>query len=88
MRHKHATAFDLVLWATMVGAFDLAEVLLKHKSCESPLRAAFMAQAPPPPPPSNGHCLPFSTTRSAQPHRYRPVSLVVLPPLPHHRRCT
>ena len=45
MRHKHATAFDLVLWATMVGAFDLAEVLLKHKSCESPLRAAFIAQA-------------------------------------------
>ena len=43
--HKHATAFDLVLWATMVGAFDLAEVLLKHKSCESPLRAALIGQA-------------------------------------------
>ena len=66
MRHKHATAFDLVLWATMVGAFDLAEVLLKHKSCKSPLRAAFIAQAPTPlSPPSNGHCLPFSITRSA-----------------------
>ena len=45
MKHKHATAFDLVLWATMVGAFDLAEVLLKHKSCESPLRAALIGQA-------------------------------------------
>ena len=43
--HKHATAFDLVLWATMVGAFDLAEVLWKHKSCESPLRAALIGQA-------------------------------------------
>ena len=29
----------------MVGAFDLAEVLWKHKSCESPLRAALIGQA-------------------------------------------
>ena len=42
--HTHATAFDLVLWAIMVGAFDLAEVLWKHKSCESPLRAALIGQ--------------------------------------------
>ena len=43
--HKHATAFDLVLWATMVGAFELAEVFWKHKSCESPLRVALIGQA-------------------------------------------
>ena len=42
--HTHATAFDLVLWAIMVGAFDLAEVLWKHKSCGSPLRAALIGQ--------------------------------------------
>ena len=67
---KHATAFDLVLWATMMGAFELAEVLWKHKSCESPLRAALIGQARRPRPPRDRATLdwlrlPLTTTPAA-----------------------
>ena len=73
----------------MVGAFDLAEVLWKHKSCESPLRAALIGQAcrrdrPPPPPPPPP---PPRPPPPPPPHPPPPPPPLPNPTLTLYRRC-